>query len=173
MLSHIFSVFQFRFGSCSEICFFCTIQVSFSFRLKIVFNFFDQLAFNLTDLMLQRIQLMAQLLSFISKQISLNSEILKIFFQGFKINRTTRLGKTWGRFHKLFFALCPTFEKLFKGVEHALRRAPNFNRAISMIYTLRQTFMKSTPGANPLKNLRPSIFFNVDNLQWIAFFMTI
>ena len=36
---------------------------------------------------------------------------------------------TRGRFHKLFCTLRQTFEKLFKGIERALRRAPNFNRA--------------------------------------------
>ena len=61
-----------------------------------------------------------------------------------------------GRFHKLFWALRPTFEKLYKGVEPALRRAPNFNRAISMICTLRPTFMKSTPGFSGSK---PFLFF--------------
>ena len=50
-----------------------------------------------------------------------------------------------GRFHKLFCALRPTFEKLFIGVEHALRHAPNFNRAISKICAMRPTFMKSSP----------------------------
>ena len=53
--------------------------------------------------------------------------------------------KIWGRFHKLFFALRPTFEMLFTGVEHALRLAPIFNRAVSMICAVRPTFMKSTP----------------------------
>ena len=43
-------------------------------------------------------------------------------------------------------ALRPTFEKLFRGVRRTLRRAPNFDRDISMICTLRPTFMKSTPG---------------------------
>ena len=52
---------------------------------------------------------------------------------------------TWGQFHEIFCALRPTFEKLFTGVERALRRAPNFYRAISMICALRPTFMKSTP----------------------------
>ena len=42
-----------------------------------------------------------------------------------------------GRFHKLFRALRPTFEKLFRGVGRALRRAPNYDRAISMICALR------------------------------------
>ena len=41
-------------------------------------------------------------------------------------------------------ALRPTFEKLFTGVRRALRRAPSFDRAISMIRALRPTFMKST-----------------------------
>ena len=40
---------------------------------------------------------------------------------------------TRGLFHKLFCALRPTFEKLLRGVGRALRRAPNFDRAISMI----------------------------------------
>ena len=31
-----------------------------------------------------------------------------------------------GLFHKLFCALCPTFEKLFRGIVRTLRRAPNF-----------------------------------------------
>ena len=53
----------------------------------------------------------------------------------------------WGLFHKLFCALCPTFEKLFRGVVRALRRAPNFIRAISMICVVRPTFMKLTPGS--------------------------
>ena len=52
----------------------------------------------------------------------------------------------WGRFHKQCCALRPTFEKLFRGVEHALRRAPNFDRSISMICAVRPTLMKSTPG---------------------------
>ena len=52
---------------------------------------------------------------------------------------------TRGRFHKKICALRPTFEKLFTGVERALRHAPNFYRAISMICALRPTFMKSTP----------------------------
>ena len=52
--------------------------------------------------------------------------------------------KTQGRFHKLFCALRPTFEKLFRGVGRALRRGPNFDRAVSMICALRPTFMKST-----------------------------
>ena len=43
-------------------------------------------------------------------------------------------------------ALRPTFEKLFRGVGRALGRAPNFDRAISMICALRPTFMKSIPG---------------------------
>ena len=42
-----------------------------------------------------------------------------------------------GRFHKLFWrpicTLRPTFEKLFTGIEPALRHAPNFNRAISIL----------------------------------------
>ena len=42
----------------------------------------------------------------------------------------------------------PTFENLFRGVEHSLCRAPNFNWAISMICAFRPTFMKSSPGAN-------------------------
>ena len=46
----------------------------------------------------------------------------------------------------LFCALRPTFEKLYRGVERALRRAPNFNRAISMIRAVRPNFMKSTLG---------------------------
>ena len=41
------------------------------------------------------------------------------------------MGATWGQFHKLFCALHITFEKLFRGVERALGRAPNFIRAIS------------------------------------------
>ena len=49
-----------------------------------------------------------------------------------------------GRFQKLFCALGQTFEKLFRGIERALRRAPNFNRAISLICAVRPTFMKST-----------------------------
>ena len=36
---------------------------------------------------------------------------------------------SWGQFHKMFCALRPTFEKLFRGVERALCHAPNFNRA--------------------------------------------
>ena len=53
---------------------------------------------------------------------------------------------TRGRFHKLFCALRPTFEKLFRGVGRALRLVPNFDRAISMICALRPTFVKQTPG---------------------------
>ena len=52
---------------------------------------------------------------------------------------------SWGRFHKLFCALSPTFEKLLIGLERTWRRAPNFNRAISMICAVLPTFMKSTP----------------------------
>ena len=58
--------------------------------------------------------------------------------------------ETRGRFHKLFCALRPTFEKLFRGVGRTLHRAPNFNRAIFMIYALRPTFMKSTPGSTKM-----------------------
>ena len=46
------------------------------------------------------------------------------------------------------FTPCAQLEKLFKGVERALHRAPNFNRAFSMFCALRPTFMKSTLG-NP------------------------
>ena len=53
-------------------------------------------------------------------------------------------GSIWGRFQKLFCALRPTFEKLFRGVERNLRHAPNLNRAISMICTVHPTFMKTT-----------------------------
>ena len=49
-------------------------------------------------------------------------------------------------FLRPFRALRPTFEKLFRGVGLALRRVPNFDRAISMICALRPTFMKLTPG---------------------------
>ena len=47
--------------------------------------------------------------------------------------------------------LRPTFEKLFRGVGRTLRRAPNFDRAISMICALRPTFMKLTPGIRCFK----------------------
>ena len=49
------------------------------------------------------------------------------------------------QFHKLFCALRPTFEELFRGVGRALRCVPNFNRAISMICAVGPTFMKSAP----------------------------
>ena len=45
-----------------------------------------------------------------------------------------------------FCALPPIFEKLFTGVERALRLVPNFYRAISIICAMPPTFMKSTPG---------------------------
>ena len=63
----------------------------------------------------------------------------------------TKKSQDLGRFHKLFCTLRPTFEKLFRGVERALRRVPNFNRAISMICAVRSTFMKSTPGRTTIK----------------------
>ena len=59
------------------------------------------------------------------------------------------LQKFRGRFHKLFCTLRPTFEKLFRGIERALRCAPKFDRAISMICAVRPTFMKLTPGLAP------------------------
>ena len=55
-----------------------------------------------------------------------------------------------GQFHILFCNLRPTFEKLFRGVNRALRHAPNFNRAISLICAVRPTFMKSTPYHNEI-----------------------
>ena len=58
---------------------------------------------------------------------------------------------TRGRFHKLFCSLHPTFDKLFRGVGRALRHAPDFDRATSMICALRPTFMKSTPESRDLK----------------------
>ena len=63
-----------------------------------------------------------------------------------KQDRLRSVSVAWGRFHKLFCALHPNFEKLFRGVERALRSAINFNRAISMICAVRPTFMKSTHG---------------------------
>ena len=54
--------------------------------------------------------------------------------------------QSWGRFHKLFCALCPTFEKLFKGVGCTLCHAPNFKRAISMICTFAHNFYEIDPG---------------------------
>ena len=57
---------------------------------------------------------------------------------------------------RLICTLRATFEKLFKGVERALRRAPNFDRAISMFRPLRPTFMKSTPDV-----LHPGILHQV------------
>ena len=42
------------------------------------------------------------------------------------LNNVENKSDTWGRFHKLFCALRPIFEKPFKGVERALRRAPKF-----------------------------------------------
>ena len=50
----------------------------------------------------------------------------------------------WGQFHILFCALPQTFEKLFRGVECALRCTPSFNWAISMICAVGLTSMKST-----------------------------
>ena len=71
-----------------------------------------------------------------------------------------------GRFHILFCALRPTFEKLFKGVERALRRAPNFNRAISIICALRPTFMKSTPGLGLFQYGFKCYSFTQNKLEW-------
>ena len=56
----------------------------------------------------------------------------------------------------LICTLRPTFEKLLKGVERALRPAPNFDRPISMFCALRPTFMKSTPSKR-LSNLKRRI----------------
>ena len=42
------------------------------------------------------------------------------------VNKKIQCMQCWGRFHKLFCTLRPTFEKLFRGVECTLRRAPNF-----------------------------------------------
>ena len=56
------------------------------------------------------------------------------------------LGVDFLNFLRPIRALRPTFEKLFTGVRRALRRAPSFDRAISMICALSPTFMKSTPG---------------------------
>ena len=68
------------------------------------------------------------------------------YWRDARINtRKIRFHMTRGRFHKFFCTLRPTFEKLFWGVERALRRAANFDRAISTICALRPTFMKSTP----------------------------
>ena len=44
---------------------------------------------------------------------------------------------------RLICALAPTFEKLLRGVDC---HAPNLNRAISMIWAVRPTFMKLTHG---------------------------
>ena len=45
----------------------------------------------------------------------------------------------------------PTFEKLCRGIERNLLRAPNFNRAISMICAVCPTFMKFDPWTSFLK----------------------
>ena len=65
-----------------------------------------------------------------------------------------RQGVDFINFLRPIRALHPTFEKLFTGVQRALRRAPNFDRAISMICALRPTFMKSTQG-HLSKTVRP------------------
>ena len=50
-------------------------------------------------------------------------------------------------------ALCLTFEKLFTGVKVRCRSRVQMYRAISMIYAVRPTFMKSTPDLFPLINV--------------------
>ena len=42
-------------------------------------------------------------------------------------------GPYGGWFHKFLCAIRPTFEQLFTGVERALRRAPNFDRAVCQL----------------------------------------
>ena len=74
-----------------------------------------------------------------------------------------------GQFHKLFCAPRPTFEKLFRGVEHALHRAPNFNRGISMICTMRPTFIKSTPGCKSECVSAHKYFFRNSNCNFYKF----
>ena len=55
-----------------------------------------------------------------------------------------RLGVDFITVLRLICTLRPTFEKLFRGVDCALRCVPKFNRAISMICAGCPTFMKST-----------------------------
>ena len=61
-----------------------------------------------------------------------------------------KLGVDFINFLRPLRALRPTFEKLFRGVGCALRREPNFDRALSMICAVRPTFMKLTLGVNML-----------------------
>ena len=61
------------------------------------------------------------------------------------------LPNTWnhqGLFNNLVRALRPTFEKLFTGIKVQPRHRGQIDRATSMIYAMRPTFMKSTPGVN-------------------------
>ena len=73
----------------------------------------------------------------------------------FGFNAMDQLGVDFINFLRPIRALRPTFEKLFTGVRRALRRAPSFDRAISMIRALRPTFMKSTPGVDFINCFAP------------------
>ena len=84
--------------------------------------------------------------------------------------------ETRGQFHILFCALRPTFEKLFRGAEGAVCRAPNYNRAISMICALRPNFMKSTLGGKIIitkKFISIKIMALIDFTNEIIFLMSV
>ena len=92
-----------------------------------------------------------QKLIFTSICLPLHANSVAHYFEWRKLSAVSNRG----RFYKLFCALRPTFEKLFRGVECALRRAPNFNRTIFMICAMRPTFLKLTTGQQKMDVKRP------------------